>query len=338
MKLRNCFATIFCFALSTTVLSSAAEKIAEETIPQSMAGLSASPRAKDGCGLFMTGDVVIWKADQSGLEYALSDADNSEIFMDGTDQVPSFKWKVGFKAGMGYNIPHDEWDIYANYTYCRDRASGHATPPTGGTLYDLLSSESARNEISSASSKFKLRVDIVDLELGKMFHISRFFSLRTHIGLRTDWVHEKHYVTYVGDDFDFGSPDYLYFKNKFWGIGVRTGLDAQLEMGKGWSFYGNGAIALLPGKYRLKITESTTNVVFYTIRDNFLATKCVLDGQIGLKWDHAFSGDKLHLGLHAGWDFHFFINQNQWQYASLNPMPNGDLGLSGFIFGMRFDF
>ncbi|MBI5346287.1 MAG: hypothetical protein HZB76_04015 [Chlamydiae bacterium] len=249
------------------------------------------------------------------------------------------------KLGLGYSASHDAWDFFLKWTRFNTEYSKNVSAPVGGFLNQTISSQTssfAVGLLSSASDHFDLRLDVGDFEIGREFFISKCLSLRPHIGARGVAVREKSDVFYswvAGQSVQ--TPDYITFKNDFWGIGGRAGLDTQWKLGEGFSFLGNAAASFLVGKYyELSVTETAGAplAVIHHVSDPYDVSKFVFDIFLGLSWDHSFSNDKYFLGLQAGWESLFFSNQWQWQSATFSPTPNGDLSLSGLSFGARFDF
>src|SRR3989304_8918027 len=70
----------------------------------------------DGAELFATVDALYWKATEDGLEYGLRNhfpPDTAVIFK-GTAKTIESDWNAGFRLALGYNIPHDQWDLNLN--------------------------------------------------------------------------------------------------------------------------------------------------------------------------------------------------------------------------------
>jgi hypothetical protein len=80
---------------------------------------SARPGVRDGWDIFVTGQALYWKANETGLTYAIQN-DNCQNVTNyanrGTvlEARPRYNW--GFNVGIGYNMPHDGWDLALNWT------------------------------------------------------------------------------------------------------------------------------------------------------------------------------------------------------------------------------
>ena len=82
----------------------------------------AGPHVTSSLNLYFTVDFLWWKAKQSGLTYASAGvltqpAQPLQPLRDGKIGRVSYDWDPGFKVGAGYKFWHDNWDLYAEYTW-----------------------------------------------------------------------------------------------------------------------------------------------------------------------------------------------------------------------------
>ncbi len=289
------------------------------------------------CAVDIFADLLCWKAHQAGLEYAFRSTDNRINV--GADKAPHFDWDCGFRLGVGKNLPYNGANLSLAWTHFNADAKGNLTVPAGGTLQEILASPVLNQFLEAASSHFKLNLDFIDLQLSKEFSFCDFFILKPHVGLRAEWLQEHHHVNYSLQNPIFGNPDVLRFKNNFWGVGLRTGLETQWGFGYGLSLCVDGAFSLIPGYYSLSVSENISPSQFLLSynKDNYWIAKAIADGCVGIKWDTWLCG-QYHAAFLIGWEQQFFFNQWQWQSAILPPGPHGDLALSGLTVRAKFDF
>ena len=154
----------------------------------------ARPQVKDGADLFIFGDLLYWNAHETGLPVAILQDGPSTNLSDAEVKNISFDWDFGFRLGVGYNLPHDGWDL--NLTWLRfitdgsRRVNAHGDdiifatrlPPADGTAGDTF---------QKARGHWRLRFNQLDLDLGREFFVSKWLTLRPHFGLRADWVRQK---------------------------------------------------------------------------------------------------------------------------------------------------
>ncbi len=337
---------------------------------------SARPGVRDGADIFITAAALYWKPNADSLEYAIDNTGDSPVFADSGEMKRSHgKWSWGFEVGLGYNMPHDGWDLYLNWTHFNGRSHHHhddddccettcsdiqfpvqynwQTPDTPNCLYACDSED-----------HWKMRLNMVDLELGRDFFVSKYLSMRPFMGLR--WLQLKHHhsVDYTGM---FSSTSQVGLsptpitnssvaenevrnRARFWGIGPRAGMNTLWGFGHGWGLYGNAAISLLYGKMKVHFkqdiepTATSGEINNGRVHDHYHVTRAVTDLAIGLQWDHQFKDDAYHLGFSFGWEHHMFFGMNKFirfhdrsEQGSLST-THGDVATQGWTLAGRFDF
>lgn len=372
----NLLSTLFCLtafsllsadeAVSTTQndnsfpqVSTSSEREQKQYLP------SARPEVQDGIDLFISADLLILKATETGLSYAVADyLSDSTSIRKGHVRNLNFDYNYGFELGLGCNLSHDGWDAILNWTWFRDDQKKKTDNDDGRhTLFTTLISPKAisasvNNDLAfatSAHADWHLKLDLLDLEMGRDFSASKWLSLRPFFGLRSAWIRQHYTVDYknVSSLFQNG-PSFDLYKvhmiNNYWGFGPRIGLNSQWGFGSGFSFYGNAAIAVLYGYFDVSDLEKSNSSALDNediqkeVKNSFHATKAATDLEIGIQWDWMFLNDAFHLGLHAGWQQQIFFSQNQFMRFT-NPIEQGqflqnqsDLGFQGFSIGARIDF
>lgn len=298
---------------------------------------------KNGIGLYVNVDALLWQAHQTNTEFVLKNpAGEDPATYVGPEKSPDFKYDWGVRVGAGYTMKnHDDWDIYLDWTHFKTYAHRSVSAGSSYALEPILSSVYGGNlTADKATSHWKLDLNMIDLELGKRFNISRFFSLRGFAGLRNAWVYQHENVTYSGGLLEDNgrSPDKVHLKNDFWGLGLLVGLETQWGMGAGFSIYADAAASILSGYYKLQNKETANGTVQNNVRDSFHTGKWVTDLALGVRWDKTFSNDHYHIGIKTGWEQHLFINQFQWGAQDASPFTTTDLSIQGWILSARFDF
>lgn len=325
---------------------------------------SARPSVTKGWNLFTQADWLYWKTNETGLGYALNqehfDITNPDVMGFGEVANPKFDWQSGFRVGMGYNIPHDDWSVTLLWTWCEGKGedsqdSTHKDLPTilpvfiHPNIYNTESIAACR----AAQYDALIHLNILDLDLGKQFKVSKGFSLNPHFGLRSAWVHQVHNASY-DDLFDKAGAHVLqnyltHMTNNFWGLGLRGGLASEFGLKWGISLVGDLSVSLLYGVFETSYSErfSTPSKLIGTTlaEDNsFHSGKAVTDINLGLRWNRSFAKDRIRLLLQAGWEHHMFFSQNQIMHfvdgqSWGNFVQNqGDLYFQGWTASLRFFF
>ncbi len=332
----------------------------------------ARPVVKDGVDIFITGEVLVWRAREDNLDYAiqLDQIPLPSAPIHGTSEHFKGKWNAGFRLGIGYNTPHDGWDLDLSWARFHSNNKHDRTDcicpeifepiffPKDVNLDDIDTTVTDNPYVTEARGKhWRINLNILDLELGREFYVSKWVTVRPHAGLRSAWVHQKFRIEYEGGNFlspiisTFGTPyetDYLSMRNNFWGMGLRGGVDTVWGVGAGVSVYAKLALSALWGRF--KVTHNHTlettagNIVTQdTFYDRFQVCRPVADLALGLSYDTTFNEDNWGFGIWAGWEQHYFWGQNKLikfggdHFASMDQL-NGDLSFAGFNAGMSFDF
>ena len=331
----------------------------------------ARPVVKEGVDMFVTGELLVWKATQDDMAYAVQLDQNPTINGFNSGKVKNWrgKWAAGFRVGLGYNMAHDGWDIDAYWTHFNMHGKSEEDDnecECVAIFQPVFQPKDFNNGNTTAvfvleaeARKWKLDINMVDLEMGREFFVSKWLTLRPFVGLRGAWVRQKFEVEYAGNGTfasnyttllaGANSVDFESMKTHMWGVGPRAGLNTQWGVGSGVSFYGNLALSTVWGRTKVTEVANAQNEVAATeaeiehFSNKFSATRAILDLALGLRYDTTFADDSWAWGIWAGWESHYFWSQNKlfnfgghsngefYQY-------DGDLATNGVTIGMSFDF
>lgn len=353
--------------------------------------------AKTGKGILFSATPLYWRVSEEGLEYAITnsfefDSTSEELLtatiptfyrMDvenGKTHLPDFDWSWGFRVGATYETSHDGWDLASFWTNFRHKAhdsiqtSGNPDPNDitigmgSGTFISPLwvaKLFSPPGLMNVASAKWKLGLDLIDLELGRQFLVSQYLSLRPFIALRTGWIHQQYRLFFQAPNINLspistppsgegnGREIVALMKNNFWGIGPRAGLNTQWLLGRGISIYGNAAFSMLTGRFKVRYKlidqkpvltqeivafgltiEVNTSPVFndsYENTNRVNSTATTADLALGLRWDTTTHENRFCFSIWAGYDQNIFFGQNQfmnYQY-DFTLIPNSTSPFGG---------
>ncbi|MCX6987007.1 MAG: Lpg1974 family pore-forming outer membrane protein [Chlamydiae bacterium] len=339
-----------------------------------------APNVTHGADIFVSADFIYWYAQQDGLSYAFA----GEFGNNTTNKKPSDshvkqvdrKWEPGFKLGAGLEFEHDGWDLFAQWTWLNpitDNKSS-ASENLDNENYFVLpyDSKGIRNKavgiagisLITEEASWTLHYNVIDLELGRNFFLSRYMTLRPHIGLKTAWINQKFNQEFLSDDLAFTSAgqfpslsDNAPFtfsgtgkKNQSlesWGLGIRMGIDPVFHLSRNWGIYGNLALSALYQYYKTSEKVSAYGIgtgindllqpidfkLRNTKKSNHTLTP-VLELGLGLEYMAWFYNESYMLEIKAGWEEQVWFNTNQFQDVS----DQGNLTLQGFTFkaGLHF--
>lgn len=322
---------------------------------------SARPEVKNGADLFLLADLLIWQAHEDGLPlYIKNEGSSSDL---SHSHVGSFdwNWNAGCRVGVGYNTPHDGWDLSAVWLHFNTDAHRQAHAHSDEVLQPTLTHPAEINPalgpqmgpgpFQKNHSHWGMNLNQIDLALGREYYVSKWLTLRPHIGLRTAWVHQHLNVKYnrllSNGQFLAGADDHLHFHSNFWGLGLAAGLDTQWGLGGGWSIFGDAACGFLYGFHDLDRDDTVrfnTAFEWAGVDWSYRVSRAIADLAMGLRFDTWTNDERLHFRLQAGWEHHIYFNQNQFirfvDNVAIGTFVNnqGDLTLQGWTLSARFDF
>ncbi len=328
--------------------------------PENFAG--NPPVCPKGCnGDF---DIIVaafyWSAHQDGMEYAIDtevtqptvlNIENNRVFnqLAGAEyKHPSSKWDWGFKVGLGYCSPCDGWDVQLLWTWFHgrnhnevdaDTTDNHAVLPLwtnfanarGGVLF-----------ATDAEIHWKLKLNLIDLELGRDYWVSRYLSIRPFVGLRYASIRQHTSIEYNGGSFagPIGTTpgtqnafnDFVDLQNNYRGAGLRAGLDSEWNFGCGWALWGNLAASIIYGRFSvdhdeiIRIANLSPHSIASVVdaNESFRASRAILDMGLGVQWSTMFCSCKYGFTAMLGWESHMFFDQNQmWRVTRVDSIAQG---------------
>lgn len=316
----------------------------------------ASSRVHNWAEFFVTADFIYWQARQDGLSFAQEgnyrfNNNVPQSAHKGSFKNVDFGFEPGFKAGIGVDFRHDGWSLLANYTWLDQfdaRGSARNNPDQRGQLGSGFFTDILPNTLvspvplESARARWKLRFNVIDVELARSFYISSHLVLKPYIGAKYAWIDQKYRVNYVGtgtNPFDF--TVIMRQKQDFWGVGLRAGLNSEWHFTRNWSLYGALALSELYSQFEttrkdVETSGATPGVIYY-VENNFHTIKPVLEMAFGVRYETFFSNDRYQLFFQAGWEEQFWFDHNQlidngFRYG------RGDLTLQGLDIKAGFSF
>jgi hypothetical protein len=260
-----------------------------------------------------------------------------------------FAWDWGFRLGLSYNIPHDHWEAslkWIHYWPGKEKASVGAS--NGGTTGTLVTTQ-ARGEgapvtVNHSRASSRLRLDLLDAQIGRHFFVSRFLSVKPTVGLRAAQIDQHFGVGYKGGATLGATQKWgAHFKNDFWGVGLIGGLDTRWSAGGGWSLYGNAALSLLYGVFSKRVEQEseaiggTSSTSAIEASSKFRSTKAITDLALGARWERLFEGGRYGLIAQLGWEHHLFFSQTQY-LSRFAISQEGDLSTQGWTLSATFAF
>ena len=321
----------------------------------------AGPRVAHGIDVFLSANYIFWKTSM-GLPQIFSTTAQTvptpQIGITDNAALGQLDWSSGFKVGLGINLPHDGWDLQAEYTWLRP--SGTVT--TFEQPADFLGVSVVSGLMVYATNgreDQKLDFNNLDLTLGRNFYLSQYLTMKPSVGLKGTWQNDEIKRTYSGENTSF-TPSLLYpvarnvrtvdslflaNSSESWGIGPRLALYFDFFMTKSFSLYGKAAWtgmarALYERDEELRFENPApifgiqgTNLEFSgKTPKTYYSGHHVTELELGFKYDWYFSEDQYHISIEAGWETQTWFN---WVHAERTI---NDLNFMGLNIKARFDF
>lgn len=340
---------------------------------------AAGPRVAHGADVFITADFIWWKAVQEGTVYASTGIGNAYGNLNllsvskGYSRSAANDWSPGFKVGLGLNLCHDGWDIYAQYTWLQPsnsskisrhfdfnnaaRTTASRAVATNGTVIVNSNYDDARfPDWDRARSVWSLHFNAIDLELGRNFFLSQYLTMRPHVGLKGTWQTQDLTSRYFNSNgIPLGSienlPGPYRIKDKVdnWGIGIRGGFNLAWYFVKNWSIYGRTAWSSLWSDHKFSRKDGVLNPTGVPNGNaptqanntfkNHHVVKWVTEVELGLAWEMWFSCDDYHIAAKVGWEQQLWMDWASFQNF-LAPTPDHweNLSFHGLTVKFRFDY
>lgn len=321
---------------------------------------SASPEVEDD-HLSITLDVLYWHPKVGGTEFAATkNLPVNRFPQKGRVKDQDLTWDWGFRAGIGGKVPHDNWDLYFNFTYFQNNDT-HGTrkiPPA--TVFALAGFFGGNFE--HAKSNFDLLYLNFDLELGRNYFISRRLAFRPHVGVKAMRMHLREKVKFLFSAFQqqgqlVGEFYKVASRSDSDAIGPRVGAQGSWFLGDGFRLFSEFAAALLyeydevtqREKASPNASDDNTNIRLIGNKHHFTP---FFQMYSGLSYGRYFHQDKVFLLLKFGYEVQYYFRQNQmlkpnsFTFGANAPQPlrldydreGEDVSFYGITFSARLDF
>jgi hypothetical protein len=197
--------------------------------------------------------------------------------------------------------------------------------------------------VDEAHARWRLHFNVLDLELGRDFWVSKYLTLRPFVGMKFSWNDQDfdvHYEKEAGAKHGFRKLKMDMDLNQT-SVGLRSGLDTAWHMWKKWCIFGDFAISGIWNDFdshrKDHLAKHGDNfVTFSRLHKDTHNVTAVLEWALGLRFQTAFHNDDFMFLLQAGWEEQIWFNQNQ--FVMMPNSTSGNLTLEGLTVKAGFYF
>jgi len=238
-------------------------------------------------------------------------------------------WNFGFRAGLGFVFPHDQWQ--AQFTYSRLTTNSQTQieepfVPTWDPTGIQTDGSGLLPTFTRGSGKWNLIYNRFNLEIGRPFYPTPYISIAPHIGFCATW--QKQTL-----DIEYDTTHTLNVQQGNWGIGIRSGCTTHLNFNSTYGIFTRAAIAALWERIRYQRKDNTT----LNINEDFHTATPLIDLAFGIEINPSADEKIRHIAANIGWEMQLWINESYLQNLSYHGSV-GDLILQGFFLSVSAIF
>ncbi len=282
------------------------------------------PLVQNGLELIIDADFIWWKSQLSGTTFAT---------VNNRARHAPTQFEPGFKFGVGLDLGFDGWDSYAEYTWVNQ--------PWTESSFTAKTPKPANYVISNLGIPFtpvlkkgtvsrKEQLNILDIEIGRNFFISKRLTLRPQFGLKLARMFEKVKIVEEGTIFAI-SPikNHLFFQQTLSGVGIRVGVDTGWHLTPHFGLYGDFAVTTLWSNFHNNNSSNIPSLDFKQCSKTSNSTILpIIEAGLGVSYTTWFKEERYQLYAKAGWEEQVWIGYNQ---IDINNIANntGNLTMQG---------
>ncbi|MGE0197936.1 MAG: Lpg1974 family pore-forming outer membrane protein [Simkaniaceae bacterium] len=210
----------------------------------------------DAMGGYIYGEWLFWRVLEGETDYAVKGGPitlpPNQVAMNaiGNLEVAEYDWSSGFRLGAGWRFTPYRWELEGNYTYYSADGSNAASRPALQSL-NSTTPESTSTGLARARSHIDLSYQMGNLLLAKKFLLDKYLIMRYLFGVTGGWLEQDWKIHYFGIvPPTTGRNNITHISWSFWNIGLRTGLEGEWYLGKGFGLASTFTAALLYGQYK----------------------------------------------------------------------------------------
>lgn len=328
----------------------------------------------DSPGLMMGGELLLWKGQEEGREFACIKKDNtltpaarqpfnSKIHL----KEPKVEHDLGFRLALGYLFAGDNWDTNFRWTHFSSKSNRKLSTTAADEFFDPTADTFGFLGFNSKSANAKMHFNyhVFDWELGRNYFVSKSVTIRPHVGIRGALIKDRVRATYfqvedvVAQTLQQTLFDTSSLSSSNWcGVGLRFGADTLWHMTKNWGLFGKMSAALISSHAQvsqklngLDFNRNSTSVFPGSVglKEKLGAVRLNVEAAMGMQWSYICDSGA-YINVMLGYDIVNWLEQNRSfvrssvisTELSANPVgvanPAQSLGLRGGSFKVEVKF
>jgi len=303
----------------------------------------------DKVGWSFSDALLYWEAYEHGLGFTTKPSDilTTDDFTHKKVVNPTYKWQWGFRLGAGYTMCDRLWTFQGYWTHLDSRAHGDKSvnsdaPDFQGIfpVWSLSDDTLASDYVSAANTSWRLHTNIADIqaEYNWMGLLCDKLTVMPFLGLRGVGLTQSMKVKYAGGTF-FTGVDINKLHSRYYGGGIRGGVNLDYYLTCGFSLFGRAAVAPLFGVEHLHLREKYFHTERYFHTSEKYKFMLSTDYQIGVRWKGLVLDNWPYFILSASWEGQEFFFANQFTRSRFNFFSkHRGLFLQGLTLDATIDF
>lgn len=197
-----------------------------------------------GARVNLIGDFLYWSANTSALLQGFK-ANNSSTPLHTKIKPFEIAYKPGFRVGLGYRLPHDNWEVSAYVTQLRTTNHLHQTAHSDAFIAaNFGNSGSETPHFDRQVGNWHLKYTLFDVELFRCFAVSKALTISPFIGTRGAWIHQREHLSFFGsNNLDVDA------ENHYRAGGLRLGTDLSFYFMRYLCLFGKASTSLIWGQF-----------------------------------------------------------------------------------------
>ena len=288
---------------------------------------------ESGANVFISADYTLWTARESGLAVAISNyyPGGSATPDQGSVFYPKFKLRSGFKVDLGVYLPHDNWDLQAEYTWFNNNSNSMDSADfTAGNAISTWWTDAlvGPTTITYAASKWDNWFNRVDVTMGRSFFAGHYLAVRPFMGLLGAWDSQELNIDYR-TSISQVTANKIRNTQKFWGVGVYGGMDSTFtfmsDSCNQWSLFLDAGTALPWSKFTThQHTYNSSTATVQWFKNIFYTVAPMVEAALGLRWETWWADGAWKFMLQAAWENQVWFNHNNFIVAGSDAVGAGN--------------